>query len=408
MANTRIVIVGAGQAGGAAAAFLRAAGHAGPLTLIGTERHAPYQRPALSKAFLKGAVTADSLKLRTDVFYAERNIDLRRGVTVTRVDRAAQRVTCDDGTALDYDWLILATGSTARRLAVPGADLDGVHLLRTLDDAEALRPHLAPGHRLAIIGGGYVGLEAAATARMLGADAVIVEREARLLARVAAAPLADFFAAEHARHGVEIIVNTEVAAIEGESGKARAVRLVDGRRLACDAVLVGIGGAACDGLAAIAGLKCDGGVIVDGDGRTSDPHILAIGDTTRRPLPHDGNRPHRLESVPNAVEQARRAANLILGLAQPAHEIPWFWSDQYDLKLQIAGLAFDTDALVLRGDPAARKFALFHLRGGAVRAVEAVNSIPDFMAGKALIASRRVIDAARLADTAVPAKSLLA
>ena len=406
-ASPRIVIVGAGHAGGSAAAFLRQFGHAGSIVVIGTEPHLPYQRPPLSKAYLKGAATADSLLLRPAAYYADRDVELITGCTVTTIDATQRLVVTDDGRRLPYDVLILATGSTARRLAVPGSELGGVHHLRDIADADALRRHMAPGHRLAIIGGGYVGLEAAASARLLGAEAVIIEREPRLLARVAAAPLAEFFAAYHRAHGVEIITGADVVRLEGRQGNVDAVILGDGRRIDCDAVLVGIGGQACDALALSAGIACDNGVVVDENARTDDPHIYAIGDMTRRPLPLDDDRRHRLESVPNAIEQARRAANSILGLPQPAHELPWFWSDQYDLKLQIAGLPFDTDAIVVRGDPAAAKFAVYHLRGGQVRAVEAVNSIPDFMGGKALIASGRQVDPARLADTTVSIKALV-
>jgi 3-phenylpropionate/trans-cinnamate dioxygenase ferredoxin reductase subunit len=406
--SIRIVIVGAGHAGGSAAAFLRQFGHSGPLTLIGAEPHLPYQRPPLSKAYLKGTTAAESLLLRPLAYYAERDIELVTSCSVRAIDALAQTVTTDDGRSFGFDVLILATGSTARRLTITGSELASVHHLRDIADADALREHMAPGHRLAIIGGGYVGLEAAASARQLGAEVVIIEREARLLARVAAAPLAEFFAAYHRARGVEIITGADIVRLEGAHGNVSAVVLGDGRRIACDAVLVGIGGQACDSLAASAGLACNNGVIVDAEARTSDPHIYAIGDMTLRPLPLDRDRPHRLESVPNAVEQARRAANAILGLPQPPHELPWFWSDQYDLKLQIAGLPFDTDAIVVRGDPAAAKFAVYHLRGGKVRAVEAVNSIPDFMGGKALITSGRQVDPARLSDTAVPVKTLVA
>ena len=406
--SSRIVIVGAGHAGGSAAAFLRQFGHDGPLTIIGTEPHLPYQRPPLSKAYLKGSAVPETLLLRPPAFYAERNVEVLTGTTVSDIDAAARTLVTDNGQSFDYDALILATGSTARRLPVPGAELNGVHHLRDIADADALRNMLVPGKRLAIIGGGYVGLEAAASAILLGASAVIIEREARLLARVAAPPLAEFFAQYHRERGVEIITGADVVRLEGQAGEVAAVVLGDGRRIECDAVLVGIGGQACDALPLTAGIACDNGVIVDEDGRTGDLHIYAIGDMTRRPLPLDDNRMHRLESVPNAVEQARRVANAILGLPQPVHEVPWFWSDQFDLKLQIAGVPFDTDAIVMRGDPAAAKFALYHLRGRQVRAVEAVNSVADFMGGKSLIANGREVDPARLADTGVTLKTLLA
>jgi 3-phenylpropionate/trans-cinnamate dioxygenase ferredoxin reductase subunit len=405
-----VVIVGAGHAGGTAAAFLRQFGHTGAITVIGNEPVPPYQRPPLSKAWLKGTMATDAIQVRPRDFYAGHAIALRLGVTVTAIDRAARRVALSDGSALPYDRLILATGRRARRLPIPGMAQDGVHELRTLADAERLKPALAPGRRLAVIGGGYVGLEVAATARESDTAVVVIEREARVLARVACAALSDFFQDYHRARGVRFELAMGVMAISGAQGRADGVVLADGRHLAADAVLVGVGAIANDELAAAAGLDCDNGICVDLNARTRDPAIQAIGDCSRRPLPHYDRIGH-LESVQNALEQARQAAADIVGRPQLAPEVPWFWSDQYDLKLQIAGLAHEVESVVIRGavDSAAVKprFAVFHLDARrCVRAVEAINAAQEFMVGKQLIQARTVVDVARLADPAIPMKAV--
>jgi 3-phenylpropionate/trans-cinnamate dioxygenase ferredoxin reductase subunit len=399
--TARIVIVGAGHAGGTAAAQLRQQGHTGPILLIGEEPSVPYQRPPLSKAYLKGEADAEALKLRPDAFYAENDIELRLGTRALSIDRQGRRVRLGDGGEAAYDILILATGSANRKLNLPGAREGDLLELRHLADAERLKQALGPGRRLAIVGGGYVGLEAAASARALGAEATVIELEPRVLARVACEELSGFFEAYHRGRGVRILTCAQVLDVEHEGDRLAAVRLKDGRRIPCDAVLVGVGATACTELARDSGLECDVGVVVDAAGRTSDPAIRAIGDVTFRPLPHYGGRMHRLESVPGAVEQARQAVAAILGLPAPAHEVPWFWSDQYDLKLQIAGVPFDTDQRVVRGDLAAGKFAIFHLKDGRIAAVEAVNCPAEFMAGRQLIGQGRAVDAEKLADPRV-------
>lgn len=412
-APARVVIVGAGHAGGTAAALLRQAGHAGPVTLIGAEDVPPYQRPPLSKAFLKGEAAFDALKLKPDTFHEQQRIGLRLGTRVAGIDRAARQVVLEGGGAEPYDALILATGSRNRRLDCVPDGMGGVHELRTLADAEGLKGVLRPGARLVIAGGGYIGLEAAASARALGAEAVVVERAGRVLSRTGSAQLARFFEEYHRARGVEVLTGRHTVAAEADaSGHVAAVVLDDGRRRDCDALLVGVGAAAEDRLARDCGLDCGdspgGGVIVDEHARTSDPRIFAAGDMTLRPLPLYEGRMMRLESVPNALEQARAAAAAIAGGPAPKPEAPWFWSDQYDLKLQIAGLALECDAAVTRGDPSAARFAVFHLRGGRLRAVEAVNAPAEFMAGKAWILSGAALDAARLADPAVPLRSAAA
>ena len=407
MGAERIVILGAGHAGGTAAALLRQWGHEGPITLLGEEPLVPYQRPPLSKAWLKGEAGAEDLELKPESFYPEHDIALRLSVRAIAIDRKAKTVELEDGERLPYDLLILAMGARARKLPVPGVDLEGVLELRTAADAEELKAALGPGRRLAVIGGGYIGLEAAASARALGAEVTVIEREARLLPRVAGGDLSAFFHHYHEARGVAFEVSQQVTAIEGEAGRVSGVRLSDGRFLPCDAALVGVGAQPNDEMAHAAGLDCSNGVVVDLEARTSDPAVYAIGDITWRPLPLYG-RPFRLESVPNALEQARHAAAAICGRPPPAPEVPWFWSDQYDLKLQIAGLTFDPDTAVLRGDMAAAKFAVFHLKQGVVVAVEAVNAPGEFMGGKLLIGRKAAVDPARLADLSVSMKEVAA
>ena len=402
----KIVIVGAGHAGGSAAALLGASGFEGSILLIGAEPVPPYQRPPLSKAWLKGEVDLDAVLLRPEDFYAEHAIDLRTSVRAVSIDRAARTVDLSDGSTEPYDVLILATGSVGRRLTLPSADRADLLELRTLEDAERLKARLTPGCRLAIVGGGYVGLEAAASARALGAEAVVLERMDRVLARVASETLSAFFTDRHRSEGVDIRTGVEVTGFQ-----PGGVRLANGETIPADVILVGIGALADTALAEAAGLDCtreaSGGIVVDEQARTSDPAIFAIGDATWRPVPVHGRR-MRLESVPNALEQARQAAHAIVGRAPPAPEVPWFWSDQYDLKLQIAGVAHGADRTVVRGDLEAGRFAVFHLHEGRLVCVEAVNAPAEFMAGRQLIARAARPDPAALADPAQPMKAIAA
>jgi 3-phenylpropionate/trans-cinnamate dioxygenase ferredoxin reductase component len=402
-----VVILGAGHAGGTAVALLRQYGHAGPITLIGDEPIPPYQRPPLSKAWLKGEADADSLALKPLEFYAENNVDFRPNVAAIALDRAAKTVALSSGDTVSYDVLILATGARAIALPIPGADLAGIMFLRTAAHAEVLKATVGPGKTLAVVGGGYIGLEVAASGRALGADVVVIEREARLLARVAAEPLSTFFKAYHETHGVRFELGASVTGFTGQDGKVTGVTLADGRTLACDAAVVGVGAHPNDELAKAAGLETARGVVVDLDARTSDPAIFAIGDVAHRPMPiYD--RMFRMESVPNALEQAKQAACAITGRPRPPGECPWQWSDQFDLKLQIAGYAFDADSVILRGDPATAKFAIFHLKGDLLQSVEAINSPPEFMMGKILILNRKPVDKARLADPTISMKEVAA
>jgi 3-phenylpropionate/trans-cinnamate dioxygenase ferredoxin reductase subunit len=407
MSDAGVVIVGAGHAGGTAAALLRQYGYEGAITVIGEEPIAPYQRPPLSKAWLKGEADAEALALRPDSFYAEKDISLRLSTKVVTLDRAAKTVTLEGGETVPYDTLILATGARARTLDLPGAELEGVQVLRSAADAEQLKQALGPGKRLAVVGGGYIGLEAAASARALGADAVVIEAQPRILARSSCEALSTFFTGYHQARGVTFELNAAIVGFGGKDGHVTGVKLADGRVIACDDVVVGIGIIPNDDLARDAGLECVNGIMVGETARTADPAIYAIGDVTHRPMPlYERNA--RLESVANALEQARQAAAVIAGRPAPAHEVTWNWSDQYDVKLQLAGMMVDADDTLLRGDPAAAKFAVFHLKGDVIRAVEAVNAPAEFMAARQLIGSQKPINRAKLADVGVSMKEVAA
>jgi 3-phenylpropionate/trans-cinnamate dioxygenase ferredoxin reductase subunit len=404
--SAHVVILGAGHAGGTLAALLRQYGHEGPITLVGAEPIPPYQRPPLSKAWLKGEADAESLALKPLEFYAEQHIDFRPNTVATTLERSGKRVHLSDGSTLAYDVLVIATGARAIALPIPGADLDGVMFLRTAADAERLKATIGPGKTLAVVGGGYIGLEVAASGRALGAEVVVLEREDRLLARVACEALSSFFRDYHTARGVTFELAATVVGFEGAT-HVRGVKLADGRVIACDAVVVGVGAHPNDEIAADAGLETARGIVVDLAARTSDPSVFAIGDVSHRPMPIYG-RMFRPESVPSALEQAKQAACAITGRPAPAPETPWNWSDQYDIKLQIAGLPFDADDLVLRGDPTTAKFAVFHLKGNQVQSVEAINSPPEFMMGKMLIGARKPVDKAKLADPSVSMKEVAA
>jgi 3-phenylpropionate/trans-cinnamate dioxygenase ferredoxin reductase subunit len=375
--------------------------------MIGDEPIAPYQRPPLSKAWLKGEADANSLALKPLEFYAAENIDFRPNLRAVKLERSARKVTLSDGSELSYDFLVLATGARAIALPIPGADLKGVLFLRTAADAEALKAQVGPGKRLAVVGGGYIGLEVAASGRALGAEVVVLEREARLLARVACETLSTFFRDYHEQHGVTFELGASVTGFEGQGGHITGVKLADGRVIPCDAAVVGVGAHPNEELAVESGLETARGVVVDLEARTSDAHIFAIGDVAHRPMPIYG-RMFRMESVPNALEQAKQAACAITGRPAPAGEVPWQWSDQYDLKLQIAGYAFDVDEILVRGDPKSGKFAVFHLKGDQVQSVEAINAPPEFMMGRQLIGNRKSVDKRKLADPTVSMKEVVA
>ncbi|MBN9280534.1 MAG: FAD-dependent oxidoreductase [Hyphomicrobium sp.] len=386
-----ILIIGAGHAGGALAANLRQLGSDAPITIIGDEPYLPYQRPPLSKAWLKSDVAFAAVGLRPQSYYEQRGITLRLDARASSIDRGAHTITLASGETLGYRTLILATGARARRLGLAGEDLPDVHVLRTIADADHIKAALVAGRRLVVIGGGYIGLEVAASARLKGMDVLVVEREARLLARVASPPISAFMQSFHERQGVRFQLETGVAGFDVRDGRVVGVQLSSGETAAADMVLVGVGAVPNTELAQAAGITCSNGIAVDLEARTSDPDIFAIGDCTERPLLHYGCRA-RLESVASALEQARQAAAAICGGKAPAPEVPWFWSDQYDLKLQIAGLPIGATRIDVRGDMEQGKFAVAHLDGeGRLCAVEAVNAPAEYMAGRATIGKQRAV-----------------
>ena len=395
-----VVIVGAGQAAASAAARLRALGYARPITVIGAEPVAPYQRPPLSKGYLLGQMPLERLLLRAPEYWAEHDVGLRLGAPVSAIDRAAKLVRVA-GEALAYSALILATGAVPRRLpAATGGDLGGVHLVRSLADVDAMAPAMQPGARLVVVGGGYIGLEAAAVARKLGLQVTLVEAAPRILGRVASAETANEIRALHARHGVTIIEGIGIARLAGQ-GRVRAVELADGRSLAADLVVVGIGIAPATALAEAAGLALENGIAVNDFGCTSDPSIWAAGDCAA--FPHAGAR-LRLESVGNAIDMAECVAENIMGAGRAYLPKPWFWSDQYDVKLQIAGLNSGYDKVVARR---AEGTSHWYFRGETLLAVDALNDARAYMIGKRLIEAGRSPDAAAVADTTTDLKALL-
>ena len=406
MAKTeQIVVVGAGQAGGWVVETLRAEGFDGRLTLVGEESHVPYEHPPLSKGLLAGAQEPASCALKARAHYDERDVTLRLGVTAERLDRERRLVALSDGDALPYDRLVLATGSRVRRLPLPGADLPGIFYLRTLDDSLAIRAHLKPTARLVLVGGGYIGLEVAATARKRGCAVTIVELQERVMARVVPDEIGDFLERVHRTEGVEILTGLGVAGFERRGDKL-AVLTGNGRVLAADAVVIGVGIQPNQEIARDAGLATDDGIVVDEFGRSSDRRITAVGDVARHFNPLLGRR-IRLESWQNAQNQAIAVARAMLGGKAPYAEVPWFWSDQYDLNIQIAGLPEAWGPVVLRGDPADRKFTAFCLQDGRLAGAIAVNSPRDLRIARGLIETGRQVSAAALVDPSVALKSLL-
>ena len=400
----RIVIVGAGQAAAQAVEVLRRKGFAGSIAVVGDEPFLPYQRPPLSKKYFAGTLERDRLPIRHQSFYDEHRVDLRLGRRAVAIDRAARLVALDDGATLPYDALLLATGSTPRRIAGPGAGLAGLHYLRTIADTDRLREAARPGAHAVVVGGGYIGLEVAATCRELGVEVTVLEMADRVMNRVVCETVSRYYENEHRRHGVNLVLGARMEAFVGDAhGQVAAVRCADGREHRADFAVIGIGVLAQDALARAAGLACDNGILVDEYCRSSDPAIWAIGDCTNHPSLRYGCRV-RLESVDNAFEQAGTAALSILGSPVPHDKVPWFWSDQYHHKLLIVGLSQGHDQVVLRGDPATHSFSCAYLRGGELIAIDTVNSAKDQMAARKLVAARVRPEVSRLADPAVPLK----
>jgi 3-phenylpropionate/trans-cinnamate dioxygenase ferredoxin reductase subunit len=391
-----ILIIGGGQAGAQAVDTLRREGFGGRLVLIGDEPGLPYQRPPLSKKYLCGEMAADRLLFRHRSFYDEHRVELKLGKRAVHLDTAARQVELADGEQLTYDRLLLCLGAESRRLTCPGAALPGVHYLRALADIAPMQAGFRSKARVVIIGGGYIGLETAATCRKMGCDVTVLEMADRVMNRVVAPVVSQYFAREHGAHGVTIICDTRVVCLEGE-GRVERVVCADGTRHAADLVIVGVGAVATTELASAAGLACDNGIVVDEYCRTSDAAIYAAGDCTNHPSLRFGRRV-RLESVDNAFEQAKSAALNLLGRPIAHDRVPWFWSDQFEDKLLIVGLSQGYDRQVLRGDPASRNFSVCYLKGRELLAVEAVNHSRDYMAARKLIAERTHMHVERLAD----------
>jgi 3-phenylpropionate/trans-cinnamate dioxygenase ferredoxin reductase subunit len=403
MMPENIVIVGAGQAAAQAIEILRRRGFGGRITLVGDEPWLPYQRPPLSKKYLAGEMERERLFVRPAEYYRTHAVDLRLGRRVEDISRSEQCVALDDGSRVSYDSLLLATGCRPRALAVAGANLQGVFSIRNIADVERMREYIAPGKRLVIVGGGYIGLELAATLSGLGLEVTILELADRVMGRVVDPVVSEFFAREHAQRGVRIICNARVRELHASPGSCTvgAVITEDGARYSADLVVVGVGVVPADELAASAGLECERGIQVDDRCRTSDAMIFAAGDCASHPSARFGCR-LRLESVDNAVEQGTSAALNMLGLDTVHDKVPWFWSDQYDLKLLIAGINQGHDTVVVRGEPAARAFSVCYLQKGELLAIDTVNRPQDHIVGKKLIAARARPDLNKLADVRVP------
>lgn len=403
--TTTIVIIGAGQAGCWAAQTLRSEGFTGRLILVGEEPHPPYERPPLSKDVLSGAALPDSTRLMKPEAFEALGLEWRPGVQVCQIERAAKQVRLADGQTLSYDKLILCTGGRARRVALPGADQVPLHTLRTLEDAQALAPKLSTGRRVVVLGGGWIGLEVAATARKQGAEVIVVESQNRLCERSVPAAVSMHLLALHKAQDTRVLLGISVNGFAKLADGRLEVLLADGSELRCDTIVLGVGLLPNDELAREAGLACDGGVLVDAQCRTSDPDILAAGDVAVAPNPWAG-RPMRLESWQNAQEQGIAAARSALGHAVDYQPLPWFWSDQYDMNLQIYGMPTAAHRVVLRGDQASGSFVLFYLAGNVVQAAIGPNSARDLRFARRLIEQRKPVDDERLADLETPMSKL--
>jgi 3-phenylpropionate/trans-cinnamate dioxygenase ferredoxin reductase subunit len=397
-----ILVLGGGQAGAQAIDTLRREGFTGRIVLVSDERELPYQRPPLSKKFLSGELAADRLPFRHQAYYDEHRVDLKLGIRATRLDPAARRVDLSSGEEVVYDRLLLCLGAVSRQLTCPGSELPGVHYLRSVSDVAGIREGLKPGARVVIIGGGYIGLETAATARKMGCAVTVLEMADRVMNRVVASNVSEYFAHEHRAQGIKLICNSRVIRLEGGNRVERVV-CADGSVHEADILVVGVGAVANTQLAAAAGLGCENGIVVDEFCRTTDPLIYAAGDCTYHPSLRFDMRV-RLESVDNAFEQAKAAALNALGHPTVHDRVPWFWSDQFDNKLLIVGLSQNHDQRVTRGDPATRCFSVCYLKGGELLAVEAVNHSKDYMAARKLIAERARPNPDKLADPSIAMK----
>jgi 3-phenylpropionate/trans-cinnamate dioxygenase ferredoxin reductase component len=385
-----------------AAVNLRQAGFAGSILMIGEEADPPYERPPLSKAYLTGKMTAERIVLRKAEYWAERSIAMQLGVCVRSVDAVAKTVTTSAGDQLGYGQLVWAAGGRVRKLACPGHDVQGVFYVRTKADTDALRDALRPRRKLVVVGGGYIGLEVAASARQLGCDVTLVEAFDRVLNRVTCVQVSEFYQEYHRAQGVDVRVNAQVAALEGDA-HVTGVRLASGETIVADVVVVGIGILPNIEPLAAAGLVTGNGICVNEYCQTSDPAIFALGDCTDHPNIY-AEKSVRLESVQNAVDQAKTIASVITGAPKAYAELPWFWSDQYTLKMQTAGLAINHDQTIVRGSMADNSFSVLYLRNGQIIAIDAINAIKDFLAAKNMIVAKAKPDPIRIADATIPLK----
>jgi 3-phenylpropionate/trans-cinnamate dioxygenase ferredoxin reductase subunit len=402
--SSTTVIIGAGHSAGQVVASLRQKKYDGNVVLIGDEDHYPYQRPPLSKKFLAGELAAERLYVKPAAFYDEPGIDVRLNTVIAEIDPIGKKVVDANGQSCDYDDLIIATGARVRRLDLPGSDLPGVHYLRTIQDVTLMQSYMRKDARLVIIGGGYIGLEVAAVSARLGLKVTVVEMADRVMSRVVSEQVSSFFEAEHRQHGVDLKLSTGLAGFSGNESIEK-VELSDGSSIAADLVLIGIGVVPNVELAVAAGLNVDNGILVDEYCKTSAPNIYAVGDCTSHPN-HLLGRQLRLESVHNALEQAKTAASNICGEELKYSQVPWFWSDQYDLKLQIAGISQGFDATVIRGNVAERAFSCLYLKDGQLIAIDSINAPRDFMQSKALIGNHAIIGLDKLANTDIALKDM--
>ncbi|MDA8545003.1 FAD-dependent oxidoreductase [Alphaproteobacteria bacterium] len=405
-----IVVIGAGQAGLQTIMSLRQTDYEGDITLVGDEAFLPYQRPPLSKAYLSGNMERERLFLKPDEFFTENNVTLKLNTSVESLDAAAKSVTLSNGETLSFEYAVIATGSRPRLLNVPGRELANIFDLRGMADIDAMQPHFVEGKKLVVVGGGYIGLEAAAVAAGMGLSVHVLEAAPRLLARVAEPEISDFYTRIHQAHGVTLVTESQMTGFVGD-GAVSGVEMADGSIIDADIVITGIGILPNVEIAETAGLAVENGIVVNEVGQTSDAHIFAAGDCTSHPNDLLG-RTMRLESVPNAIEQGKAVASAICGTPKPYHQVPWFWSDQYDVKLQIAGVPTQIDSKVLRGDEGSNSFAWFYFTGDKLTGVTAINRPAEFMAGRMLIEKslkgELSADPAKLADEDMKPKEWLA
>ena len=408
MDSADIVIVGSGHGGAQAAIALRQQGYAGSILMIGRDPEPPYERPPLSKEYLAGEKPFERILIRPPAFWAERGVTLRPGTSVSKIDPQAKELTVTGGATVSYGTLIWSAGGDPRRLSCPGGDLGGIHTVRHKGDVDRLRDELeAGGSRVVVIGGGYIGLEAAAVLRKLGCEVVLLEAQERVLGRVAGADIAHFYEEEHRRQGVDLRTGVSVEALEGDGDRVTAVRLAGGETVDCDSLVVGIGIVPAVGPLIAAGAAGANGVDVDEMCRTSLPDVYAIGDCAAHANIYAHGAVIRLESVQNAHDMAATVAHAICGDPQPYRALPWFWSNQYDLRLQTVGLSAGHDTTVLRGDPAERSFSVVYLREGKVIALDCVNRTKDYAHGRRLVENRAEIDPERLLDAERPLKEII-